>query len=42
MLIAKGADVSAKNNRSQTPLNLAQLTGKAEIGELLHKHGVKE
>jgi len=38
LLIAKGADVNAKDENGGTPLNIAR-TG--EIGDLLRKHGGK-
>ena len=42
LLIGRGADVNVKNNRGQTPLDLAERRGHAEIVELLHQHGAKE
>ncbi|HUS72384.1 MAG TPA: ankyrin repeat domain-containing protein [Sedimentisphaerales bacterium] len=42
LLIAKGVDVNAKNNRGQTPLDIAVKRGHTEIAELLRKHGAKE
>ena len=41
MLIAKGADVNAKDEGGETPLDLASLKGRAEIADLLRKHGSK-
>ena len=41
-LIAHGANVNAKDNRSQTPLELAKRRNKEEIVKLLLKHGAKE
>ena len=42
LLIAKGADVNAKDNRlRKTPLDLADNEGQKEIADLLRKHGGK-
>ena len=44
LLIAKGADVNALNNKSDTPLNLAVPDSpfdSTEIADLLRKHGGK-
>ena len=37
LFLAEGADVNAKTNDGETPLDLA----KGEIGDLLRKHGGK-
>ncbi len=42
MLIAKGVDVNFKNMFGNTPLRNAILMERAEIAELLKKHGAKE
>jgi ankyrin repeat protein len=42
LLIAKGADVNAPNNKGRTPLERAVDGGYTEIAELLRKHGAKE
>ena len=39
LLIAKGADINAKDNSGRTPLNLAK---NDDVKELLRKHGAKE
>lgn len=41
LLIAKGADVNAKNKYGWTPLSLAESKGHREIAELLRSHGGK-
>ncbi len=41
-LLAHGADMDVKNRRGRTPLAVANQFGRAEIVELLHKHGAKE
>ena len=41
LLIEKGADVNAKNERSWTPLHIAARSGHEEIADLLRKHGGK-
>lgn len=41
LLIAKGANVNAKNAQGQTPLDIAVNRGHAEIAELLRKYGPK-
>ena len=42
LLIEKGADVNAKNNRGDTPLHYAAELGFEEVSELLRKHGGNE
>jgi ankyrin repeat protein len=42
LLIAKGANINAKNNAGRTPLDLAKQRGNTEIVELLCKRGAKE
>ena len=42
LLIAKDADVNAKNRKGKTPLSLANEKGHKEIVELLRTHGAKE
>ena len=45
LLVAEGADVNAKDDRGETPLDWAIQTnnpfGSAEIADLLRKHGGK-
>jgi len=41
LLIAKGADVNAKNDVGQTPLDRANWRNHAETADLLRKHGGK-
>jgi len=41
-LVEQGADVNAKENKGQIPLQLAKDKGHTEIVELLRKHGAKE
>jgi len=41
-LIAKGADLAAKDSRGRTTLDWARQRGHTEIVELLKKHGAKE
>ena len=41
LLIAKGADVNAKNMFGETPLDLAILDKHTELADLLRKHGAK-
>ena len=42
LLIAKGADVNAKNKWGLSALDIAVILGHTEIVELLHKHGARE
>ena len=42
VLIAKGADINAKDNDGHTPIWLAKNNGQDEIVELLHKQGALE
>jgi len=42
LLITEGANVNARDGASRTPLFYAKDEGKAEIVELLRKHGAKE
>lgn len=42
LLIAKGADMNAKDNEERTVLSLAKEKGYEEIVELSLKHGAKE
>ena len=41
MLITKGANVNAKNDGGETPLDLAIIDKRTEIADLLRKHGGK-
>ena len=41
LLIAKGADVNARDNGGETPLDLAIQLKQTEIADLLRKHGGK-
>ncbi|UCE49735.1 MAG: hypothetical protein JSW47_06215 [Phycisphaerales bacterium] len=42
LLIGNGADVNAKNNEDQTPLQLEEDKGHTKIITLPRKHGAKE
>ena len=42
VLIAKGADVNAKDRQGRTPSKWAEQRGHTEIADLLHKHEAKE
>jgi ankyrin repeat protein len=42
MLLNKGANLSAKDQRGRTPLSMAEKAEHTKIVELLHKHGAKE
>jgi len=42
LLVAKGADVTAKDRQGRTALTIAERKGHTEIVELLRKHGVNE
>ena len=42
LIIAKGTDITATDNKGQTPLQLAKEKGDTEIVGLLRKHGAKE
>ena len=41
LLIARGADVNAKNKTSVTPLAASEKNGFAETAKLLRQHGAK-
>lgn len=41
LLIAKGADVNAKNNKGKTPLQVAVDLNRREMADLLKKHGAR-
>jgi cytochrome c biogenesis protein CcmG/thiol:disulfide interchange protein DsbE len=41
-LISRGADVNAKDELGQTPLQIAKSRGHADVVELLHRHEAKE
>ena len=41
LLISKNADVNAKDDRGDTPLNWANSAVRTELSELLRKHGGK-
>jgi len=42
VLLAKGADVNAKDKEGKTPLRRALAEGHKFMADLLRKHGVKE
>ena len=42
LLLAKGADVNARNNEGSSPLRYAQIWQDPDAVELLRKHGAKE
>ncbi len=44
LFVSKGADVSAKNQRGESPLSMAKAKGQShkELAELLGKHEAKE
>lgn len=42
VLLAKGADLHAKDKKGRTPLSSAKETGDQQIVELLQKYGAKE
>jgi len=42
LLLAKGANVNAKDNNARTPLSIAKDKGYEKIAELLRKHGATE
>ena len=39
--LAAGTDVNAKDNKDETPLNMAYISDQTEIADLLSKHGGK-
>jgi ankyrin repeat protein len=41
LLIAKGANINAKGNEGETPLQIAESEGFKETVDLLKKHGAK-
>ncbi|MDP6527170.1 MAG: ankyrin repeat domain-containing protein [Kiritimatiellia bacterium] len=41
LLIDKGANVNAKDDKGRTPLDLAMINNKTETADLLRKHGGK-
>ena len=41
LLLAKGADVNAKDREGKTPVDRAQQTGHKELADLLRRHGGK-
>jgi len=42
LLVSKGADVSAKNKRGESPLSTAKVKGREEFLELLRKYEAKK
>lgn len=42
LLLAKGADLNAREEKGKTLLSVAREEGHTEIVELLRKHGAKE
>jgi len=42
MLLAKGANVNAKDNEGKTPMKIAEEKGRKNVAELLRRHGGQE
>lgn len=42
LLLAKGAEVNAKDNKGVTPLHEAMIEGRNEVAELLRQYGGHE
>lgn len=42
MLIARGADVNAKDNKGRTPLVIAMRYHYNDVADLLRRHGARE